>query len=206
MPNKGTILIIEDEENIRDFISTSLRAQDYKTVDAKTAAEGMTLAASLCPDVILLDLGLPDMDGMEVIRSVRAWSMLPILVISARSREKEKVEALEDGSGKVVVAYRFDGWESASAFLEEEIFVGAALATAGEGRIDAAALKSVKDDAPLSEEQLMQDTGSSVLITDIKGNVYCPGKVTYISEGAFVNPDGSVNTSDTEGTVSILYQ
>lgn len=118
----------------------------------------------------------------------------------------EKVEALEDGSGKVVVAYRFDGWESASAFLEEEIFVGAALATAGEGRIDAAALKSVKDDAPLSEEQLMQDTGSSVLITDIKGNVYCPGKVTYISEGAFVNPDGSVNTSDTEGTVSILYQ
>lgn len=98
MPNKGTILIIEDEENIRDFISTSLRAQDYKTVDAKTAAEGMTLAASLCPDVILLDLGLPDMDGMEVIRSVRAWSMLPILVISARSREKEKVEALDLGA------------------------------------------------------------------------------------------------------------
>lgn len=118
----------------------------------------------------------------------------------------EKVEALEDGSGKVVVTYRFDGWESASAFLEEDIFVGAALATAGEGRIDAAGMKSVKDDAPLSEEQLMQDTGSSVLITDIRGNVYCPGKVTYISEGAFVNPDGSVNTSDAEGAVSILYQ
>ncbi len=98
MPNKGTILIIEDEENIRDFISTSLRAQNYKTVDAKTAAEGMTLAASLCPDVILLDLGLPDMDGIEVIKSVRAWSMLPILVISARSREKEKVEALDLGA------------------------------------------------------------------------------------------------------------
>lgn len=98
MQSKGTILIIEDEENISDFIATSLRAQGYKAVDVKTAKEGMALAASLCPDVILLDLGLPDMDGVEVIKSVRAWSMLPIIVISARSQEHEKVEVLDLGA------------------------------------------------------------------------------------------------------------
>lgn len=98
MQVNGTILIIEDEENIKDFIATSLRAQNYKTVDAGTAKDGIALAASLCPDVILLDLGLPDMDGTEVIKSVRAWSMMPIIVISARSRETEKVEALDLGA------------------------------------------------------------------------------------------------------------
>lgn len=98
MQTKGTILIIEDEENIRDFIATSLRAQQFKAVTAKSAREGITLAASLCPDVILLDLGLPDMDGLEVIKNVRSWSMMPILVISARSGEREKVEALDLGA------------------------------------------------------------------------------------------------------------
>jgi len=98
MQTKGTILIVEDEANICDFIATSLRAQNYKAVDARTAKEGMTLAASLCPDLILLDLGLPDMDGTEVIRNVRKWSMMPIIVISARNQEKEKVEALDLGA------------------------------------------------------------------------------------------------------------
>lgn len=98
MQNRGTILIIEDEANICDFIMTSLRAQDYKAVNAKSAREGIALATSLCPDVILLDLGLPDMDGTEVIKSVRSWSMLPIIVISARSGETEKVEALDLGA------------------------------------------------------------------------------------------------------------
>lgn len=98
MAGKGTILLIEDEETIRDFIAASLRAQGYKTVCAGGAREGMELAASLCPDLILLDLGLPDRDGSEVIQSVRKWSMLPILVISARSQEKEKVQALDLGA------------------------------------------------------------------------------------------------------------
>ncbi len=98
MQTNGTILIIEDEENICDFIATSLRAQNYKTVGTKTAKEGKELAASLCPDLILLDLGLPDADGTEVIKSVREWSILPIIVISARSQEKEKVTALDLGA------------------------------------------------------------------------------------------------------------
>ncbi|MDO4291800.1 MAG: response regulator transcription factor [Eubacteriales bacterium] len=102
MTTKETILIVEDEENISDFIATSLRAQGYRTVCARTAAEGITLASSLCPELILLDLGLPDQDGLEVIRSVRSWSLLPIVVISARSQEKDKVEALDLGADDYV--------------------------------------------------------------------------------------------------------
>lgn len=98
MASKGTVLMIEDEENIRDFIAASLRAQGYKPVGAKTAKEGMALAASLCPETILLDLGLPDMDGGEVIRNVRSWSQIPIIIISARGQEKEKVRALDLGA------------------------------------------------------------------------------------------------------------
>ena len=98
MKTKATILIIEDEENIADFIETSLRAQNYKAVSTRMGTEGIALAASLCPDLILLDLGLPDLDGMEVIRKVREWSGMPVIVLSARNQEKEKVEALDLGA------------------------------------------------------------------------------------------------------------
>lgn len=92
------ILLIEDEKNICNFIATTLRAQDYKVSFAHNAANGMSLAASGCPDLILLDLGLPDMDGIDVIHNIREWSSIPIIVISARTQEKEKVEALDAGA------------------------------------------------------------------------------------------------------------
>lgn len=92
------ILLIEDEKNICNFIATTLRTQDYKVSFAGTAANGLSLAASGCPDLILLDLGLPDMDGIDVIRSIREWSNIPIIVISARTQEKEKVAALDAGA------------------------------------------------------------------------------------------------------------
>lgn len=92
------ILLIEDEKNICNFIATTLRTQDYKVNFAGTAASGLALAASACPDLILLDLGLPDMDGIDVIRNIREWSNLPIIVISARTQEQEKVEALDAGA------------------------------------------------------------------------------------------------------------
>ena len=98
MQTKATVLIIEDEENIADFIATSLKAQEYRAVSTRLGKEGLALAASLCPDLILLDLGLPDLDGMEVIRKVREWSGMPIIVLSARNQEKEKVEALDLGA------------------------------------------------------------------------------------------------------------
>lgn len=92
------ILLIEDEKNICNFIATTLRAQDYKVSFANSASNGLSLAASGCPDLILLDLGLPDMDGIDVIHNIREWSNIPIIVISARTQEREKVEALDAGA------------------------------------------------------------------------------------------------------------
>ena len=98
MNPRHEILLIEDERNICNFIVTTLKNQDYKVDFAVNAVSGLSLAASGCPDLILLDLGLPDMDGIEVIHSIRKWSNVPIIVISARTQEKEKVEALDAGA------------------------------------------------------------------------------------------------------------
>lgn len=98
MNPKHEILLIEDERNICNFIVTTLKSQGYRVNFAVNAVSGLSLAASGCPDLILLDLGLPDMDGIEVIRSIREWSNMPIIVISARTQEKEKVDALDAGA------------------------------------------------------------------------------------------------------------
>lgn len=95
---KQEILLIEDEKNICNFIATTLRTQDYKVSFAENAVNGLSLAASGCPDLILLDLGLPDMDGIDVIHNIREWSNIPIIVISARTQEQEKVAALDAGA------------------------------------------------------------------------------------------------------------
>jgi two-component system KDP operon response regulator KdpE len=92
------ILVIEDEKHICNFISSVLTAQEYQVITAATGQEGLSLAASWCPDLILLDLGLPDMDGMELIVAIRKWSVTPILVISARTQEDDKVLALDKGA------------------------------------------------------------------------------------------------------------
>lgn len=98
MTHKLSILLVEDEKNICDFISTSLSAQDYRISTAHTGKEALPIITSQCPDLILLDLGLPDMDGMEIIRQVRTWSNVPIIVLSARTQEQEKVRALDLGA------------------------------------------------------------------------------------------------------------
>ena len=98
MTNRVQILLIEDEKNICNFITTALEPANYKVISAFNATEGLSLATSLCPDVVLLDLGLPDMDGLEVIRHIRSWSQLPIIVLSARTSEDEKVRALDLGA------------------------------------------------------------------------------------------------------------
>ncbi len=98
MKIKPSILIIEDEKSICSFIETVLTAHDYKVQTASTGQEGLSIAASLCPDLILLDLGLPDMDGLDIIPKIRSWSRLPVIVISARTQEQEKVTALDAGA------------------------------------------------------------------------------------------------------------
>lgn len=96
--NKFSILIIEDEKNICDFISKTLTSHGYRVNCATTGKEALSLASSLCPDIFLLDLGLPDMDGMEVIYQIRRWSGCPIIVVSARTQEADKVRALDAGA------------------------------------------------------------------------------------------------------------
>ncbi len=95
---KNSILLIEDEENICSFISTTLKNQNYKITTAADGADGLHLAASLCPDLVLLDLGLPDLEGMYLITRLREWTAVPIIVISARSNEHEKAKALDYGA------------------------------------------------------------------------------------------------------------
>ena len=93
-----TILVVEDDVQIRNFICYALKAEGFTCLTAGNAASAMKLLLSSQPDMILLDLGLPDMDGMDIIRKTREWSSLPIIVISARTQEKEKVQALDAGA------------------------------------------------------------------------------------------------------------
>jgi len=92
------ILLIEDEREIRRFLRVSLGSHGYRLVEADTGREGVIHAASQQPDLLILDLGLPDIDGMEVIRQVREWSQMPIVILSARGQEHEKVKALDAGA------------------------------------------------------------------------------------------------------------
>lgn len=98
MNHKDTILIIEDEKNISNFIESILQNREAKALKAMNGTEGVSLCGSCCPDVVLLDLGLPDMDGMEVLRQIRVFSLVPVIVISARGSEQDKVAALDMGA------------------------------------------------------------------------------------------------------------
>lgn len=95
---KPLILVVEDDAPVRKLITTTLKAHDYRYLSAENGEGAVMEAASHNPDIILLDLGLPDMDGVEVIRKVRTWSNLPIIVISARSEDTDKIDALDAGA------------------------------------------------------------------------------------------------------------
>ncbi len=96
--NDTLILIVEDDPPIRNLISTTLSSKGYKYISAANGRSAVMAAASHKPDIMLLDLGLPDIDGVEVIRTVRTWSNMPIIVISARSDDRDKIEALDSGA------------------------------------------------------------------------------------------------------------
>ena len=100
--NKYKILIVEDEANIRSFIKANLETSDYQVLCAETCALGMMMYASHRPDLIVLDLGLPDRDGMSLIQEVRKTDTVPIIVLSARSNERDKVEALDLGANDYI--------------------------------------------------------------------------------------------------------
>ena len=96
--NKPLILVVEDDPSVRNLIVTTLKANEYNFVTAESGEEGASQAATHNPDIILLDLGLPDIDGVEVIKQVRGWAITPIIVISARSDDSDKIDALDAGA------------------------------------------------------------------------------------------------------------
>jgi len=103
MSNSPTIIVIEDEAQIRRFLRTTLASEGYRVIEAETGKQGLAEAATRKPDLIILDLGLPDMDGVEVVKGVRVWSSVPIIILSARSQESDKISALDAGADDYLV-------------------------------------------------------------------------------------------------------
>lgn len=98
MDNKPYILVVEDDKPIRNFITASLKAQGFNYIETDKGTEAIALSISHRPDLIILDLGLPDMDGINVITKVREWCKIPIIIVSARENERQKIEALDKGA------------------------------------------------------------------------------------------------------------
>lgn len=96
--NKLLILVVEDDSAVRNLITTTLETQSYRFLSASTGEAAILEAVSHNPDIVLLDLGLPDMDGIEIIRKIRSWSSMPIIVLSARSEDTDKIDALDAGA------------------------------------------------------------------------------------------------------------
>ena len=115
MEIKDRILVVEDDKRISSFFKTVLESNRYDVIMASTGSEAYSLITSQCPDLVILDLGLPDMDGMNILRSVREWSSMPVIVVSARTHEKDKVEALDLGADDYITAIR----HSRAAFLNQ---------------------------------------------------------------------------------------
>ena len=96
--NKPLILVVEDDNSVKNLITTTLKAHDYRYLTAPNGSTAILEASSHNPDIVLLDLGLPDIDGVDVIKKIRTWSNMPIIVISARSEDTDKIDALDAGA------------------------------------------------------------------------------------------------------------
>jgi len=102
LPLKPTVLVIDDEQQIRRLLRVCLESNGYKVEEAATGQEGITSAAQHPPDVVILDLGLPDLDGVTVLKRLREWSKVPVVVLSVRDREEDKIAALDQGADDYV--------------------------------------------------------------------------------------------------------
>ena len=96
------VLVVEDDASIRRFLRAGLEGQGYRCIEASTAGDGITEAATRSPDLVLLDLGLPDLDGLAVVRRIREWSRIPIIVLTARGQDRDKIDALDSGADDYV--------------------------------------------------------------------------------------------------------
>ena len=98
MDIKEKILVVEDEKSIQSFICTILTANGYDVISASSGSEAYSMITSHCPDLVILDLGLPDIDGLDILRAMRQWTLMPVIVVSARNYERDKVTALDIGA------------------------------------------------------------------------------------------------------------
>jgi two-component system KDP operon response regulator KdpE len=184
---RATILLVEDEPEIRRFLRSSLGAEGYKVVESATARRGAIDAATHKPDLAIIDLGLPDFDGVELIRQIRAWSPMPILVLSARVQERDKVAALDAGAddyvtkpfgvGELLARLRVALRHVARAGSGESTLV------LGEATVDLAARTATRAGAPVHLTPiefrlitcLAQHLGMVVTHRQLLGEVWGPG-------------------------------
>lgn len=142
--NKPLILVVEDDPPVRNLITTTLKTNDYRYLSAQNGQTALLEASSHNPDIILLDLGLPDMDGVEVIRNIRSWSNLPIIVISARSEDSDKIEALDAGADDYLtkpfsveeLLARLRVTQRRLSFMSAEMLAASSVFINGELRVD----------------------------------------------------------------------
>lgn len=145
--NKPLILVVEDDKSVRNLMTTTLKAHDYKLIVAVNGKTAILEASSHNPDIVLLDLGLPDMDGIDVIKKIRTWSTMPIIVISARSEDRDKINALDSGADDYLtkpfsveeLLARLRVTQRRLAMMSTDVSDQSAIFTNGELKIDYAA-------------------------------------------------------------------
>ena len=155
--NKPLILVVEDDNSVKNLITTTLKAHDYRYLTAPNGADAILEASSHNPDIVLLDLGLPDIDGVEVIKKIRTWSNVPIIVISARSEDTDKIDALDAGADDYLtkpfsveeLLARLRVTQRRLNMIQNETAAEAAVFTNGKLRIDYAAGCAYLDDEEL---------------------------------------------------------
>lgn len=142
--NKPLVLVVEDDSAVRNLITTTLRAHDYRFLTAASGEGAILEASSHNPEIVLLDLGLPDLDGVEVIKKIRTWTNLPIIVISARSEDSDKIDALDAGADDYLtkpfsveeLLARLRVTQRRLAVMQSEILASDSVFTNGKLRID----------------------------------------------------------------------
>ena len=155
--NKPLILVVEDDNSVKNLITTTLKAHDYRYLTASNGADAVLEASSHNPDIVLLDLGLPDIDGVDVIKKIRTWSNMPIIVISARSEDTDKIDALDAGADDYLtkpfsveeLLARLRVTQRRLIMIQNETSTEAAVFTNGKLRIDYAAGCAYLDDEEL---------------------------------------------------------
>lgn len=183
--NKLLILVVEDDTSVKNLITTTLKAHDYRYLTAPTGQAAILEASSHNPDIVLLDLGLPDIDGVEVIEKIRTWSNMPIIVISARSEDTDKIDALDAGADDYLtkpfsveeLLARLRVTQRRLTMIQKESLTESPVFTNGQLRVDFAA-----GCAYLNEEELHLTPIEYKLLCLLSKNV---GKVlthTYITQ------------------------